>query len=401
MKYADIKKIREAGLISSEQEREILAHFHLKEDGSRFMTIISFIGAVLVGCGIILLIAANWEEIPRGVKIATGLLLMLGAHGAGWWLREVQGIYRKTGEALHLVGSALFLANIALIGQIYHLSTRPPNAFLLWWVGIAALPWLLRSKAQHILSLLAFGLWFGMEINQSGSWIFFGNDMLQLVLYGLLGLIYLGGGYWLRRTSFAEFAPATEKLGLLSLQAFLFPLTWGILYRHAWRTESISTWVFPVMAGLGLLMLVAGMGSLGELTRQWRWTWGLALAGTVVLFGIAMYLPQPRPLIYRDSTHWFPWLCAVGLFVFCLLEIQVGLEERSEHLVNLGVTFIGLDIIATYLNLFGSMAQTGLMFLVSGVFLIVFGVFLEKKRRSLLQGFKTPPSAPALLSPKA
>jgi uncharacterized membrane protein len=72
---------------------------------------------------------------------------MLGAHGGGWYLREVNGQYRKNGEALHLVGSGLFLGNIALIGQMYHLSARPPNAFLLWWAGIAALPWLLRSKA--------------------------------------------------------------------------------------------------------------------------------------------------------------------------------------------------------------------------------------------------------------
>src|SRR5205814_2892786 len=138
-----------------------------------------------------------------------------------------------TGEALHLLGSGLFLANIALIGQVYHISSRPPNAFLLWWAGIAALPWILRSKAQHVLSLLAFGVWFGMEINESGSLLFFGNDEAQVIVYSLLGLVYLGLGYCLRRTSFAEFAPATEKLGLLAFLSFAYPLTWGHLYRDS------------------------------------------------------------------------------------------------------------------------------------------------------------------------
>jgi hypothetical protein len=46
--------------------------------------------------------------------------------------------------------------------------------------------------------------------------------------------------------------------------------------------------------------------------------------------------------------------------------------------VNLGVIFIALDIIATYIGLFGSMAFTGLMFIGSGVFLILFAMFLEK-----------------------
>ena len=67
-----------------------------------------------MACGIILLIAANWEEIPRGLKIMTGIALMLGAHAGGYWLREVKGSYPRSGEALHFAGAGLFLANIAL-----------------------------------------------------------------------------------------------------------------------------------------------------------------------------------------------------------------------------------------------------------------------------------------------
>jgi len=76
------------------------------------------------------------------------------------------------------------------------------------------------------------------------------------------------------------------------------------------------------------------------------------------------------------------------MFIFCLLQIQVGLQERSSFLVNLGVMFIALDIIAAYLGLFGSMAFTGMMFVASGVFLIVFGVYLEKRRRKLMLQIK-------------
>ena len=388
MKYADITKIREAGLITSEQEAQIVAHFKLKDEGNRFLTIISFVGAVLVACGIILLIAANWNEIPRGVKIAVGLGLMLGAHWAGWWLRD-GGLHPKTGEALHLVGSGLFLANIGLIGQIYNLSARPPNAFLLWWAGIAVLPWLLRSKAQHLLALFAFVLWFGCEINQPGSQLFFGNDSFQLLLFSLLGLIFLGGGYVLRRTAFSGFAPVTERVGLLGAQLAFFPLTWDILYRHSWQTAPISHWIFPVMAFLALVLLLVGVPTLKGATPQWRWTWGCALAGLVGLMAAALYLQPQTAALYEKSTHWFPWLFAIALFLFCLLEIQVGIQEQSQSMVNFGVAFIALDIFAAYLNLFGSMATTGLMFVLSGVFLIVFGVYLERKRRSLLKGFKS------------
>jgi hypothetical protein len=43
-------------------------------------------------------------------------------------------------------------------------------------------------------------------------------------------------------------------------------------------------------------------------------------------------------------------------------------------------------------DLFGSMATTGWMFLLSGVFLLGFGIYLERKRRKLIARIR--PDAP-------
>jgi hypothetical protein len=392
MKPADIDKIHAAGLITDEQRQNIIAHFGLKEDGNRFLAIVSFIGAVLITAGIILLISAHWNEIPRGVKIAAGIALMLGAHGAGWWLREVHGRYRKTGEALHLVGSCLFLGNIVLLGQIYNLDSRPPDAFLLWWIGIVALPWLLRSKAQQVLLLLAFSIWFGLEVNQRGGW-FFCDGEGQVLLYALLGLVYLGAGYCLRATRFADFSGVTEKLGLFGMLMFVYPLAWKDFF-GGWNDLEIQKRIFPVLGLVALVGLVAGIKNLSALNRQWRWTWFFALAGMMVLMGTVWFGCWQLEDFVRLRYHYWgeSWSYLGGtfaLFVFCLLQVQVGLQERSPFMVNLGVTFIALDILAAYCDLFGSMARTGVMFLVSGVFLIVFGVYLEKKRRKLMQQIRS------------
>ncbi|HTJ00921.1 MAG TPA: DUF2157 domain-containing protein [Dongiaceae bacterium] len=393
MKFSDVQKLRDAGLISGEQGDKIIAHFGLKEEGGKFLAIVSLIGAVLVTAGLVLVISANWDEIPRGVKIAVGLGLMLGAHGAGWWLREVQGHYRKSGEALYLVGAMLFLGNIALLGQIYNLVSRPPNAILLWWAGIAALPWILRSKALHLLALLAFGIWFGLEVNEPGSLIFFGNDEGQILLYALLGLGYLGLGYVLRRTRRAEFAPATEKLGLLAFLLFAYPLTWGI-WDHSGRASSVvAAWIFPALCGVALAGCAGAVSSLTSLTRQWRWTWTLTLAGAVALLAGQLYCAPESNWDYGWQDFGYHWVAVFGLFIFCLLQIQVGIQERSPFMVNLGITFIALDIVVTYIRLIGSMGRTGVMFLVSGVFLIGFGIYLEKKRRRLMMQIKA--AAPA------
>ena len=394
MKHADIQKLCDAGLITDEQRQKIIEHFQLKEDGGgNFLAIVSIIGAVLIAAGITLLIAAHWNDIPRGVKIATGLLLLAGFHAGGWWLREVQGKYRKTGEALHWIGSCLFLANIALIGQIYNIVSRPPNAFLLWWIGIAALPWLLRSKAQHVLLLIAFGIWFGFEVNERGGLIYC-ESQRQILLYALLGLVYLGAGYCLRRGVFFEFAGVTEKFGLLAFLIFVYPLTWKDFF--SWENPEIRQWFFPALGLFALLPLAAGIRNLRALTSQWRWTWFAALLGMMVFMATVWF--GCWQLDHAGGSRYFYWgeswsylAGTLALFVFCLLQIQVGIQERSPFLVNLGVVFIALDIIAAYCDLFGSMARTGVMFLISGIFLIVFGVYLEKKRRTFMKQIKAQP----------
>jgi uncharacterized membrane protein len=406
MKITDIEKIHEAGLITGGQRDQIIAHFGLKEEGNKFLVIISFIGAVLIAAGIVLLISAHWNEIPRGVKIAIGIFLMLGAHGAGGWLgagggdaaspnpagsgwSRWRGQYRKTGEVLQFLGSALFLANIALVGQIYHLESRPPNAFLLWLAGIAALPWLLRSKAQFVLFLAALSVWFGCEINERDSLIYFGNES-QVLAYALLGLNFLGAGYRLRGTRFSDFAPAAEKLGALGLLVFAYPLTWAGFLSWSHDDADLCRWLLPVLAVLAVIMVAAGIRNLPGLTRQWHYTWGGMLVAVAGLLCAAFFAPRERHWFWTNRFDTVNAVAVITLFVFCLLQIQAGLQRRSRFLVNLGVAFIGLDIISAYFGLFGTMARTGLMFVVSGVFLILFGVYLEQKRRKLMRQIKSP-----------
>jgi hypothetical membrane protein len=143
------------------------------------------------------------------------------------------------------------------------------------------------------------------------------------------------------------------------------------------------------------LALASGVKNLRALTAQWRWTWFAALFGMMIFmatvwFGLWQNYSDGGPRYYHWGQSWTYLIASLALFVFCLLQIQVGIQERSPFLVNLGVVFIALDILAAYCDLVGSMARTGVMFLISGVFLIVFGVYLEKKRRALMQQIKAP-----------
>jgi uncharacterized membrane protein len=393
MKYGDVQNLHAAGLITDEQRRKIIEHFQLSEDsGGKFLAIVSIVGAVLIAAGIALLIAAHWDAIPRGVKIAAGIFLMLGAHGLGWWLRDGRKEYCKTGEALHFLGSCLFLANIALVGQIYHLSSRPGNAFLLWWAGIAALPWLLRSAPQFALLLLGIGIWFGVEINDRTSPICYADEH-QVLAYALLGLVFTGFGFLLRRGANRDFPAVAERFGLLAFAVFSYPLTWAGFLSWGYYDAPLNQWLLPGLGALAVLLVALDIRNLSALSRQWRATWGVTLAVAAALLVAANCVPQQRDWYWFGHMTPMNTVAAFAFFIFCLLQVQVGMQQRSQFLVNLGVVFIALDIIAIYIGLFGSMAFTGMMFIVSGVFLILFAIFLEKKRRALMKQIKSNPEA--------
>lgn len=392
MKAADIQKLHDAGLISDQQRHAIIQHFRLDNESNRLLVILGILGAVLISAGIILLIASNWENIPRFVKLVVGLTLLLSAHAAGWTLTR-GGKHLVVAEALHLVGSGLFLANIALVGQVYHLSSRPPNGILLWLLGIAPLAWILRSKAQHILTLVAFGVWLGLELNQRDSWLFFDGEGRQFMVYALLGVLFTSGGLMLSQSRFPEFGPVTEKFGLLGLHLASYPLTLSLYYGMdkvapgAWALTGVITAATVALTILSALRLrvIPDM--------QWRWVWAAALLGVVALTWVGLTVKMDRIWNAGALLVGPHWIATPALFFFCLLQAQVGLIRRSPWLVNLAIVFIGLHLVTAYFQLFGTMQTTGMMFLITGVFLIGLAVYLERKRRSWLKRMSAPAAA--------
>lgn len=389
MKATDIRKIREAGFITEAQEHAIVEHFKLDREGNRFLAIVGIIGAILVSAGIILLIASNWNDIARLLKLGVGLALLLGTHAGGWALGR-SGRHPVMAEVLHLLGSGMFLANIALVGQIYNLSSRPPNAILLWLAGVAPLAWILRSKAQHILALTIFGVWLGLELNQRDSWLFFAGEGRQFMLYSLLGILFAALGLLLGQSKFPEFGPPTEKFGLLATHIASYPLTLGFFYSSG-QVAPAAWAITGVLSGLTLALWLLAVPRLGVIPdRQWSWVWAAVQVGLIGLVWLGLTVEGRYDGWEKHRLVGPHWIAVPALFFFCLLQAQVGLIRRSKWLVNLAMVFIGLHVITAYFQLFGTMQTTGMMFVVTGLFLIGLAVYLERKRRSLMKRMAEP-----------
>lgn len=56
--------------------------------------------------------------------------------------------------------------------------------------------------------------------------------------------------------------------------------------------------------------------------------------------------------------------------------------------MNLAVTCIGLNVFTRYFDLFGTMLEGGVFFVVTGLVMLGVVYYLERKRRSLMAGLR-------------
>lgn len=377
------------GVITSEQRLALLQrHPAEKSGGSRFVAIVATVGAVLFAVGVSLIIKSNWEAIGDWTKIGGLVLLLIGAYAAGWRLREGARSFARTGDASIMMGQLFFLCGIALVSQIFHLNSRPASGVLLWWLGIAAMPWLTRAKGAQFISIVAGLAWFGMEMATPGSWIAVGREqawgefdqiVIQAVFF-LLGLALWMAGLGLRGMRWADFAGMHEKCGLLLACGSLYIL--GFV-RHHWAfgqygARAFESTAVAALALGGLLAAAAAFAAIRSSRREVKMLGPWILLGLVPVAGIIVFGP-----LGDDGWLWsaLAWLT---LFSLSVAVTHVGLQTGREGWVNLGILFIAANIITRYFDLFGTMLDGGVFFVVTGVLVTALGIYLEKKRRALL-----------------
>jgi len=374
----------ESGLVSSAQREALLARHPESAGQGRLPGILAAIGGALVLAGICLVISANWQKLGDGWKITGVLLLMAAAYGAGWRLAHAPGRFRRLGDVFFGLGCGFFLAGIALVSQIYHLNARPAGYVFVGWLGIVAVPWIVRSRTAQVLSLATGLFWFCLETTTAGSWLALGNDLRsgrELWLLMALGVplsfaVWLSG-LGLRGTSFRDFASWHEHAGAMLACFSLYVL--GFV-RHGWRYEADpgASSVAPVAFVLVLL------GAAGA------FAWRSARKDSVALlpwFGLAG-VPVAGVLAgwnLQDGGWLWSGLSWVSLFAINVAMVRIGLATGRAGWVNLALPWIALNLFTRYFDLFGTMMEGGVFFVVTGVVMLAVVFYLERKRRGLLR----------------
>jgi uncharacterized membrane protein len=133
------------GLIDGDTSRRMLAEFDSRESAFSLGRVLMMIAALLIAGAVLLLIAANWDAIPRLARlIGIVALLWIAYFGAAWLDRR--GAPRLSAAFL-VFGTLGFGGAIALVGQMYHLSGDAMQAALVWLAGAVLVAAVFRSAA--------------------------------------------------------------------------------------------------------------------------------------------------------------------------------------------------------------------------------------------------------------
>ena len=152
-------------LISVEQARAICRIYgvdydEIRDRSSAYRVLVG-LGILFIGLSLITVIGANWEAIPRGVRLAGMIALTAGTHALA--LRQYLSAGRSRGVGLFMLGNIFYGASIILIAQTYHLGEHMPDGVFWWALGSLPFAVLLCSSWLALFSGVLALIWFFLE----------------------------------------------------------------------------------------------------------------------------------------------------------------------------------------------------------------------------------------------
>ncbi len=370
------------------------------------LVICATLGAVLVGSGIILLFAHNWDDIPRTGRAALSLLLLVIAQSLAAWV-----IRRRPQSRAWREGAATFLllavgATISLIAQTYQVPGNPRSFLLTWMLLSVPLVYLMSASLPAIFFMVGITAWGGF-LPPEGYWYWpaaalvfphlreaveSGPSTLRTRLLVWVAALVLPfavtltlsdrvHAFWMPTAS-ALFAflylagrlrpPDGEALWrepLHRVGAFGVPvISFMLSFKPPWeevagRVEgdfrgSGSPWfdLVPIsVICLGVVLLLQKRLRTGQYSG--------------LLYGIAPFVTIPAYILARGGYGTWPAVLIMNAYLFALgLGTTVsGLREQSMQQMNAGMLVLAALIMARFFD-----SQFG--FVVRGVAFILLGL---------------------------
>jgi len=400
-------------IISPQTARDIEGYYATKKQpqANNLLTIFGSLGAVLVGLGIILIFAHNWDDFSKFTKTTLALLPLIVSQALTAYsiIKEKSTVWKNASGVLVFfsVGAA-----ISLVAQIYNIPGDLGSFLLTWTILCSPLIYILRSNALAVLHIV-FATYYATEagyFNPNQPW-------------GYILLIFLLLPFYLQQLK-------EQRNNTTAALNWLLPLS-GIIVLGSFL-DGAGTFGFLIyLAFAGLLQSIGfispfkdepnknGYLTLGGMSiavilimASFRWVWKETvteampnvyfLVAWAILYGIGLYFTffrkgAPKTFEpFRTAAFIFPLIYLIGCFndlipsvltnllvlALGISIIRAGVAKFDFATLNFGLIITSVLIACRFFDVNMSFVVRGLLFIGVGVGFFLTNYFLIQKKKN-------------------
>ncbi|MEM9856228.1 MAG: DUF2157 domain-containing protein [Bacteroidota bacterium] len=417
----DIRELVSANVISEETAKEISAYYQRKksEPNNRLFIVFGILGAILVGLGIILIIAHNWDDLSKPTKTVFAFLpLVIGQ------ILCLYAILKRQGETAWKEGAGAFLtfaigASISLISQIYNIPGDLSSFMLTWMLLTAPLIYLLRSSIVSLLYIAGITYYVSetayWSYPYSEPWPYWGMLLFMLPYYYQLFKKQTESNFtlfhhWLVPLSLTitlgSIAVKHEELLFVTYMS-LFGLFYGIGHSLHFKDRSTRSNGYKIIGSLGTagLLLVLSFNEVWKdlfrtsfaesvwLSPEFLATFLLIILTTYMIWYNYQKDKTIKPisftflvfaLIFSIGQYDVIAALLINLLVFAMgiLTVLEGAKKDNLGILNYGLLIITALVMCRFFDTNISFVLRGLLFVGVGVAFFLTNMWMLKKRRA-------------------
>lgn len=418
----ELPKLIKEGVISEEIASNIERYYNLNSDTStkRLFTVFGVIGSLLIGLGIILILAHNWDNFSKITKTIFAFLpLIIGQIVVGYSL-----IKKKSSSWLESSGTFLFFAvgsSISLVSQIYNIPGNLSSFLLTWLLLCLPLVYLLKSKSLFILCLI-FSTAYTCELGYDYS-SGYKTPWMYLVLLAALTPFYISNlknrveenittisNFLISLSliiSFGTFIKGNYQFYTL-LYSFLFGLLYNLGKLSYFKTEKTKKNGFLLFGSLGLIitmliMTFKGFWDKGFITSEIK-NQNLAISIVLLILTVLLFLFNRKSSKFNWNSL-FEFASLLIVFTYFISNVDnsipviliniiifilgISTIKKGVDNINFGILNYGLLIMTALISL--RFFDTEMTFVIRGLLFISVGtgffftnyLMLKKSRKTL------------------
>lgn len=393
--------------------------YHQQNSHSFGYLVLITLGYLFIGLALITLIGANWDNIPRAVRMAGLIAITMMTHGIA--LKKYSSVDassdkysdKSSANGFFFLGNLFFGASIILIAQIYHLGEHMPDGVFWWALGTLPIGVLTKNTWLTLFSLALSILWFFMEMKYgfygylfpifilASAWVLIQGKQnifffLTVVFSIFIWVEYTFNQFW-KSDTYSHYSHINIYPEHIAIAAglFIFAYVCGHWLNRQTSVKAkdygaiLALWCLRF--GLILLLILSFDSIWRELIKEdWEHTTSLSIfVGliSVASLVLAFFTKKLNPVIYiicfhiltlaavlltDNSKHalYFQITYNIVLVIAGIWLIVKGIHEGMTHYFFLGVVTILITALVRYFDLVGGYIGGALLFMLFAIILL-------------------------------